>query len=285
MDKNAQEELIQQLISQTKIIIEKKEASLNNALNNLYTQLESLSWLQKSLNIKGVVPPLRGWPVSPDFLIRLHRWIKKYKPQLIVETGSGASTLVIADALRQNGTGTLISLEHLEKYGDQTWQTLIDEDLTQWVDLRIGELVLWDKEHLNPKDAAKLSRWYSFNFDEINDIDLLIVDGPPGRTCQYARYPAVPALFERFSANVEIWMDDANRQDEKDICERWAKLYDLDFEFIPLEKGLARLTRSGASPQRNVPLSKPPIISQANRVQSEHALGLDFSLPEERHSR
>ena len=65
------------------------------------------------------------------------------------------------------------------------------------------------------------------------------------------RYPAVPALFERFAPSVEVWSGDcdANRQDEKDICKRWAELYNLEFEFIPLEKGLARLSRSDASQQ------------------------------------
>ncbi|MGP5307799.1 class I SAM-dependent methyltransferase [Vreelandella alkaliphila] len=285
MEKNVQDELVDRLTSQLRKLSNQQEKNIKSLINDLYTQLESFSWLQKGLAIKGILPPLRGWPVSPDFLLRLHRWIRKHKPQLVVETGSGASTLVIADALRQNGTGALISFEHLKKYGDQTWQTLVDEELTQWVDLRVGELVLWDKEHLNPEDADKPSRWYPLNFDNINDIDLLVVDGPPEGTCRYARYPAVPALFDRFTTNTEIWMDDAKRQDEKDICERWAKLYNLDFEFIPLEKGLARLTRSGASPQRNVPVSQPPIVGQDDSVKPEHALGLDFSLPEERHSR
>src|SRR5690554_1110929 len=103
--------------------------------NRLYAQLESLSWLQRRLKIKGQLPPLRGWATSPDVLLRLHAHIMATRPQVIVEFGSGASTMVIADALRQNGTGKLVSIEHSDHYGAQTLCTLQAEQLEGWVDL------------------------------------------------------------------------------------------------------------------------------------------------------
>ncbi|UTA78628.1 class I SAM-dependent methyltransferase [Halomonas sp. XH26] len=244
------------------------------SVDQLYTQLESLSWLQRQLTIKGHLPPLRGWPTSPDFLLKLHTWILKHKPKLIVETGSGASTLVIADALRQNGAGKLISLEHLQFYADETSQTLLDENLTTWVDLRVCPLESWTGDHLNPSDADKPSRWYSLNFKNINNIDILIVDGPPGNTCLFARYPALPALFNRLSPNAEVWMDDANRQEEKEITEEWAKRYGFEMEFISLEKGMSRLWH------KSVELDgfHCPDFSEFS---TEANLGLDFSLPED----
>ncbi|MGY4877587.1 class I SAM-dependent methyltransferase [Vreelandella aquamarina] len=284
MDKDFQNELIDQMQMQLRQVCKQQEKAIKLQIDNIYTQLESLSWLQRTLSIKGGLPPLRGWPVSPDFLLLLHGWIRKHKPQVIIETGSGASTLVIADALRQNGTGVLISLEHLKKYGEQTWQTLVDEGLTEWVDLRLNELVLWSGEHLNPESADKLSRWYSFDISNIYNVDLLVVDGPPGGTCQYARYPAVPALFDRLAANAEVWMDDANRQDEKDICERWAELYGFNLEYSPLEKGLIRLTRLNTSQQKTVVITQTDFIKECNSIRFEDELGLDFTLPEERHS-
>ena len=282
MDQKAQNELVEQLANKILYVSNQQDKKLKAQVDAIYIQLESLSWLQKVLEIKGALPPLRGWPVSPDFLLRLHCWIRKHKPRVIVETGSGASTLVIADALRQNGNGVLISLEHLKKYGDQTWQTLVDENLTEWVDLRVGELVLWKNDHLNPENADKPSRWYPLDLDGIHNVDLLIVDGPPGGTCLYARYPAVPALFDRLTVNAEIWMDDANREDEKTICKRWAELYGFDLEYISLEKGLCRLSRPRASNFVLPPKPHAMIAVSNNDVHPEHALGLDFSLPEER---
>jgi hypothetical protein len=244
----------------------------------LYPRIESFLWLQKRLTIIGQLPPLSGWPAAPDFLLYLHTWICKYKPALVVETGSGVTTLVIADALRQNGVGKLISLEHLQEYADKTYETLADEELTQWVELRVGELEPWKGEHLNPKDAEKPSRWYPLNLEGIHNIDLLVVDGPPGNTCLYARYPALPAFFERLAPTAEVWMDDANRKEEKEISEEWAKRYGFELEFIALEKGMSRLTRRAAQPPTTVPVT----ANHANDLHPERALGLDFTLPDDR---
>ena len=251
--------------------------------NRLYAQLESLSWLQRRLTIKGQLPPLRGWATSPDVLLRLHAHIMSTRPQVIVEFGSGASTLVIADALRQNGCGKLISIEHSEHYGAQSLATLQAERLEGWVDLRIGDLESWEDEHLNPDDAEKPSRWYPVSLLEgVENVDLLWVDGPPGATCLFSRYPALPALANKLSLSAEVWMDDTIRQEEKDICERWAKDHGFELEYYPLEKGLGRLTRPGASYVALAPKPSTAIAVINDDVHPEHALGLDFSLPEER---
>lgn len=213
--------------------------------NRLYSQLESLSWLQCRLAIKGQLPPLRGWATSPDVLLRLHSHIMSCQPKVVVEFGSGASTLVIADALRQNGFGQLVSLEHSQHYGMQTLVTLKAEHLQPWVELRIGELEPWRGEHLNSAYAEKPSRWYpSELLNGVEGVDLLWVDGPPAGTCLYSRYPALPALYQRLSPDAQVWMDDTIRQEEKDICQRWAEDYGFELEYFPLEKGLGVLKRS-----------------------------------------
>lgn len=269
---------------QKKLFHEELEKSLssrikecNKSIELIYIRIESLFWLRERLALQGQLPPLSGWPAAPDFLLRLHTWVCKHKPTLVVETGSGVTTLVIADALRQNGVGKLISLEHLQEYADKTYETLADEELTQWVELRVGALKPWKGEHLNPKDAEKPSRWYPLNLEGIHQIDLLVVDGPPGNTCLYARYPALPAFFERLAPTAEVWIDDANRQEEKEISEEWAKRYGFELEFVPLEKGMSRLTRRSAK----TPTAVPVTANHADTLHPERALGLDFSLPKE----
>lgn len=252
--------------------------------NRLYSQLESLSWLQRRLKIKGQLPPLRGWATSPDVLLRLHAHIMSTRPQVIIEFGSGASTLVIADALRQNGVGKLISIEHSDHYGAQTLVTLQAESLEGWVDLRIGDLEAWEGEHLNLRDAEKPSRWYPVSLLEgVENVDLLWVDGPPGATCLYSRYPALPALADKLSPNAEVWMDDTIRQEEKDICERWAEDHGFELEYYPLEKGLGRLMRPGSKVIQAVTGGEYSFTNNVNTSSySEQPLGLDFSLPEDR---
>ena len=212
--------------------------------NRLFAQLESLSWLQRRMKITGQLPPLRGWAASPDVLLRLHAHIRKTRPQVIVEFGSGASTLVIADALKQNKSGKLYSIEHSEQYGSETLANLKAEKLTNWVDLRCAELEPCENEHLNDENTEKPSRWYAQALlDGIDSIDLIWVDGPPATTCKYSRYPALPALADRLSTNAEIWMDDTVRQEEKDICERWSEDHGFIVKNYSLEKGLGRLVR------------------------------------------
>lgn len=246
--------------------------------NRLYAQLESLSWLQRRLAIKGQLPQLRGWATSPDVLLRLHAHIMTTRPRVVVEFGSGASTLVIADALCQNGAGKLVSFDHSGYYGTQTLSTLQAERLEGWVDLRIGELEAWKGEHLNPTDAEKPSRWYPASLlAGIDQVDLLWVDGPPGGTCLFSRYPALPALADKLSPHAEVWMDDTNRQEEKDICERWAKDHGLELAYYPLEKGLGRLTRPNTQPPT---MFFAPRLTTSGEPHPESALGLDFSLPD-----
>lgn len=223
---------------------DKKNKLLMQEISRTYTQLESLSWLQRRLSIKGQLPPLRGWAASPDVLLKLHAYVMDVKPRVIIEFGSGSTTMVIADALRQIGIGKLISVEHSQYYAEQTIAYLDAEYLTSWVDLRVGALEPWNDEHMNTKSKDKPSKWYPIHLlEDIEGIDLLLVDGPPAATCQFARYPAVPALLERLSDKAQIWMDDSARRDEKAVCQRWSDDYGFNLEYVPMEKGLGILKR------------------------------------------
>ena len=209
---------------------------------HLYRQFEAFHWLTRRLKIQGRLPPLRGWPLSPDVLLELHEWVMATRPSLIVEFGSGASTLVIADALAQVGSGRLVSIEHSAHFGRQTQANLEREGLSGWVNLRIGELEPWAGEHLNTRDDQEVS-WYPVALiEDLQDVDFILIDGPPAKTCEFARYPALPALADRLSPQATVWLDDAARGEEKQICERWAEVFDCTFESVPMEKGLGVFT-------------------------------------------
>lgn len=217
---------------------------LSNSVDSVYSQLESLTWLQRRLQIRGSLPNLRGWAASADTLLALHSYITSKKPSVVVELGSGASSVVIADALRQNNNGRLVVFEHLEKYANETKQLLASEDLSEWVDFRVAGLCKWHGEHIN-SSTERSSVWYDHKqIEDIGAIDLLFVDGPPGSACPYSRYPAVPALFNQFADYIEIWMDDTNREDEREICTIWAQKYHLKLEKHAFDKGLIRMSKT-----------------------------------------
>lgn len=206
-----------------------------------YKQLEALVSLNRVLSISGALPPLRGWAASPDVLLMLHQYVTNARPELVVEFGSGASTLVIADALRQNGSGKLISVESSRHYSEKTKSMLKGEGVDIYVDIEVSELGEWGYQHLL-KDEVPY--WYSHNvLADCGNVDLVFVDGPPASLCKYARFPALEVVYEKLSNGAEVWLDDLIREDEKEICEAWSSRFDMALEIIDLEKGLGRLRR------------------------------------------
>ncbi len=215
----------------------------------LYRQFEAFHWLTQRLSIKGRLPPLRGWPLSPDILLELHETVSANRPGLIVEFGSGSSTLVIADALAQIGQGRLVSFEHSPHYAEETRRSLEREGLLEWVDLRVGELAPWQGAHLafETEEGAKstigdesVPHWYPVPLlEDLDAIDFVLVDGPPAGTCRFARYPALPALAGKLASGCSVWLDDAGRWEEKKIIEAWAEHQAATVEQRPMEKGLA----------------------------------------------
>lgn len=241
-------ELIQQLETSLNNNVtqsnQKLSADLLNQIHyanaNLYRQIESLTWLSRNLKIKGSLPPLRGWAASPDTLLKLHQHILRSRPSMVVEFGSGASTVVIADALKQNKKGKLLSIDHFADYAQKIAEQIQQEKLSDYVEFQSGELTEWTEEHLSPK-----AKWYPLNLlDKLKKpIDLVFVDGPPGQTNPFARFPALPAIFNQLSDEAQVWLDDAMRADEQKICQHWAKEFKLSLSFEEAEKGLAILKK------------------------------------------
>ena len=213
--------------------------------NRLYKQIESLTWLVSHMALTYSLPPLRGWAASPDVLLSLHEFIREIKPRVVVEFGSGASTLVILDALKQNGIGKLYSFDHSEHYSNKTKRYVLREDLDSYIDFFVSPLTPWSGKHLN---GLTENLWYDLNDSNLNNIDLMFVDGPPGITCKYSRYPALAELHKKMAKGATIFVDDSNREDETAICEAWSKEFSYDVElFTEFEKGLAILTRRKSS--------------------------------------
>ena len=54
-----------------------------------------------------------------------------------------------------------------------------------------------------------------------HNIDLLFVDGPPRKTQNNARYPAVRFFKSKLNSGALIILDDADRVDETQIQKMW----------------------------------------------------------------
>lgn len=176
-----------------------------------------------------MIPPhlFDGWAASRDLLQFLYRHIRRTKPHVIVECGSGVSTVVMAEALRRNGSGHLTSLEHGPHYYDRSRRLLI----------RCGL-----EERATVHMAPVRNGWYDADtYLPEGHIDLLLVDGPPGAE---ARYPAFPKLQERTGIVV---LDDAHRIGEQQMLYQWLSAYpEWGARIINHQRGTAVLTREAA---------------------------------------
>lgn len=163
---------------------------------------------------------LGGWSIDPFLGRYLVQHITNEKPNTILELGSGASTLIIAKTLQLINTENRIhiAVDHEEKYLNISRECArINEleDQVNWLHCPLA----------NYKEFGKL--WYSELVEHLQDkkIDLLIVDGPPGPLQPHSRYPALPIIYPFLNEHCTIILDDAIREQEQEIVEKWISEY------------------------------------------------------------
>lgn len=180
----------------------------------LLSEVQALEQLLGRYSPRSPLPIVGGWAVAPTGLLWLVDFVDRLRPGLVVECGSGTSTLWLAQSMRERGSGRVVAIEHDPGFADKTRETLRAHGLSEWAEVRLAPLTDVDTPH-------GTSRWYDLDPTTLDGIDLLLVDGPPAATGPLARYPALPVLAGRLSAGAHVLIDDARRPDEKEAIERW----------------------------------------------------------------
>lgn len=163
--------------------------------------------------------------MTPDGFAVVCAEVRCHERPTVVECGSGFSTLRLAEVVHERG-GRLISLEH-----DASWAARVVDELAT-AGLGGTASVLFAPLEPHPFARAGL-RWYAQ--DALRSlprrIDLLLVDGPPAFEpgTGLSRYPALPALVERLSADAVVILDDLDRRGEIEVMHAWEQ--DTDFRF------------------------------------------------------
>lgn len=206
-----------------------------------YRQLESLLSIFFTIKPDLPLPDTKGWAAAPDLLKKIAEVILLKKPEFVVETGSGVSTIVIAYCLKKIGRGKLLSLEHDTKYAEMSRNQISFhglEGIATIVHAPLKEIEINNRKWL----------WYNTTSFSINNpIDVLIIDGPPGHVQNLSRYPAVPILYSHLKDRSKIIVDDGRREDEKTIVALWEKEFDgLQSEFFETENGAFVITKNSA---------------------------------------
>jgi predicted O-methyltransferase YrrM len=227
--------LIGLLLQLSKIISEKlNRHRLENhqEVLNVYRQIESLLGLYMLADFKSIMPPFRGWAISPDFGVLIMKSILDHKPKHILECGSGVSTLLAGTALKQNKKGKLWSLEHQVVYANKTRAELKNHELTNWVEVVDAELVTLNINGLE-------WQWYDMvNIPKDLKFDLIIVDGPPAYIHEKSRFPTLYSLDHMINPGGMLLIDDCKREPDKLVVNEWIKEFEnYSGEWIETEKG------------------------------------------------
>ena len=220
--------------------VRRVEADTRKELKQTFRQLEALQNLNAVLPTSDVLPATRGWAASPDLLLTLVDLVITERPSLIVECGSGASTLWLALALRRFGIdGRIIALDHDPVFSGRTRDFLARHDVLDLAEVRDAPLESFSLD-------GETYSWYARTaWEDLAGIDLLFVDGPPAATGHQARYPALPLLNKSLSPIATIVLDDLIVPDMREVLPRWLDA-DPGFssEILPLEKQAAVLRRT-----------------------------------------
>ena len=193
--------------------------------------------LEKKLGFDQPLPFTEHWSAAPDFLTLLSDYCLQEKPQVIVECSSGTSSLVLSQCCRLNRGGRVFSLENGAAYAAKTAAQLADFSLTEYCELIHAPLQ-------DTPVAEETFQWYALRALPATKIDLLVIDGPPGFLQEQSRYPALPMLADRLAARCTVFLDDAARDDEQALVQRWLAAYpDFQAEYVDNERGCFILKR------------------------------------------
>jgi predicted O-methyltransferase YrrM len=214
--KSALSELQESFVQQGKAVrwLQRNLATLTRHTRRIPGDMQAVLQLVTQHPPVAPLPDVGGWAMEPPALVRLVDTVLRRGPRLVVECGSGTSTLWIARALHEGGGGRLVSFEHEAEFLEKTKAMLLEHGLLEYVDLRHAPLV----DTVTPR--GKFS-WYDVAADDIDEIDLLLVDGPPGTTGPHARYPAVPVLGDKLTPGATVIVDDVSRKEEQEMVEYW----------------------------------------------------------------
>ena len=192
----------------------------------LYKDVEAQTDLRGLVTPRAPMPLHGGWALDAEITHMIATMLWQRRPELIVECGSGTSSVWLGYLLEKLGHGRLVALEHDERFLAASEALVRAHGLRDVVEVRHAALEPWTDHATGGQEY----QWYAqAALDDLKDISLLLVDGPPAATGPQARYPAVPLLLPRCAEDAVIVLDDAERRDETALSDRWlVEAPDLD---------------------------------------------------------
>jgi predicted O-methyltransferase YrrM len=182
------------------------------------------------------------YALTGDAAAVLVRQVALLRPRVVVECGSGVSTVLVAKLLKDHGGSRIYSLDHDPEWAAVTRKFLSAAGLDD-------HAVVLDAPLVPQIIDGREFRWYRLPavIDRLEHIDLLIVDGPPQSTDAggLPRYPALPRFVDKLSPTAEIFVDDAVRPQEQEMVRQWTTHFpEWQALHLPTVPGTCLLSRA-----------------------------------------
>ncbi|RUO71791.1 class I SAM-dependent methyltransferase [Idiomarina ramblicola] len=226
---------------------------ITKALTKNTKQVENFLSLERYL-AEGEIPlNFHGWPISPDIALMMAGMFRNIHIDYVIEFGSGTSTVLFAKFFQRTDLrdkeNRILSFEHDNRYLKETKNSIEEHGVGNLVELYyapLKPLASSDSKRLYYDCNARLEE-FKKRINQTKSHILILVDGPPGNLGEQSRFPAMEVILTYLSDHkLTFVIDDYQRDDEKEMVNRWAEIlnkHSLSYELeeIELEKGGALL--------------------------------------------
>lgn len=208
-------------------------------LDRLYDQLAGLTQISSAIEGSPVLKPLRQWALSPDAMALILADLQEYREPVVVEFGSGQSTVILAAALRHRG-GKLVTVDHDLCYAQAVKRQVGACGLEEHVQFVNAPIALIDMDlSIRSYDLSAMPRL---------EADCVLVDGPPYTNGQMTRLIPLRWAASHLKRGGLIFLDDTNRAAEQACLNQVQKEFPLlSLEHLRAEKGLVRFFHRSSS--------------------------------------
>jgi hypothetical protein len=135
-----------------------------------------------------------------------------FKPKVLLEFGSGLSTLILGNFITKNKLETkLISIDD-----DSSWQEMLKDQGA------IADFYCFPLVPYHPFSYNGVGSWFEIPSNHPLfklQLDLVIVDAPKGVMGKFSRIGFIPFVKDKLSEGAIVYLDDTHRSDENLISE------------------------------------------------------------------
>lgn len=206
-------------------------------LDRLYERVAAAVQIQGALNGLPVVRPMPGWALSSDAIVQILCDLQERPNPVLVEFGSGQSTVIFAAWFRARGCGRFVSFEHDPAHADAIGRQLEAAKLAAQVELTV--IPLADRAAV---DGLPASKSYALP-DAFPGVDVALVDGPSYFFGESTRYHPLTWALDRLNPGGTVYLDDTIRSQERRILEVVGQRQGIEIMDLGTANGLARIVR------------------------------------------